>query len=127
MLLRAIKERKMPNPQSYFEIRVTDYERSYEFYTKVFEWEIKKSWGEMPYGIIKPGDGQEGGLGENPADKPPRVIIYFRSEDIDATLKAIEEAGGKIVTPKTLITEEYGYFAHFSDPDGNVIGLSGEK
>jgi predicted enzyme related to lactoylglutathione lyase len=41
---------------------------------------------------------------------------------MDATLAAIERAGGEIVIPRTDVMG-MGEFAHFRDPDGNLIGL----
>ena len=41
---------------------------------------------------------------------------------IDQTLKAVEGAGGKVITPKHAIGE-WGFMADFADPEGNVIGL----
>ena len=41
---------------------------------------------------------------------------------IDKTLKAIEKAGGKVMTPKHSIGE-WGFMADFADPEGNVITL----
>lgn len=117
----------MTNHLSYFEIRCTDYNRSLEFYNSVFKWDINASPDGPNYGIINLGKGIEGGLGQNEGNKPPFTILYFSVEDINETLAAVEKAGGRIRTPKTLITEEHGYFAHFEDPDGNLIGLSGSK
>jgi len=35
----------------------------------------------------------------------------------------IHEAGGKIILPKTLIDEQSGYMALFTDTEGNTVGL----
>ena len=35
----------------------------------------------------------------------------------------IEAAGGKLVVPKTMISDEYGYMAVFLDTEGNRIAL----
>jgi uncharacterized protein len=35
----------------------------------------------------------------------------------------VEAAGGKIMVPKTMISEEYGYMAVFVDTEGNRIAL----
>jgi hypothetical protein len=35
----------------------------------------------------------------------------------------VEEAGGYIVMPKTIISEEDGYFAIFIDSQGNKLAL----
>lgn len=58
------------------------------------------------------------------------VLIHFSCDDIEATLSAIINKGGKILTPKTKIyshTCDAGYFAVFSDSEGNRIGLHSNK
>jgi uncharacterized protein YbaA (DUF1428 family) len=44
------------------------------------------------------------------------------TDSIDKTLKAIEKAGGKVITPKHAI-RGWGFMADFADPEGNVITL----
>ena len=83
----------MTNPQTYFEIRTLDYKTSKAFYLACFDWKIDESMGDT-YGIMQLAEGQEGGLGQNPSEKPPRVIVYFGADDIDAKLAEIEAAGG---------------------------------
>lgn len=46
----------------------------------------------------------------------------IETDSIDTTLKAIEKAGGKIITAKHSIGE-WGFMADFADPEGNVISL----
>ncbi|MDP9265141.1 MAG: hypothetical protein M3O91_03330 [Chloroflexota bacterium] len=54
---------------------------------------------------------------------PSGVVAYLLAPDMDATLAAIGKAGGQVVIPKTDVMGMGGEFAHFKDPDGNVIGL----
>jgi uncharacterized protein len=35
----------------------------------------------------------------------------------------VKAAGGKVVLQKTLITPDLGYFAFFTDTEGNKVGL----
>ena len=56
------------------------------------------------------------------ASKPTGVVAYLLAPDMDATLAAIERAGGSVVIPTTNVMG-MGDFAQFRDPDGNVIGL----
>jgi uncharacterized protein len=102
------------------EILAQDLQASGGFYSGVFGWEVTP-WGEG-YVMFKAGDGVGGALIKT--DEPyPSVMFYIHVADIEAKLKEIEAAGGKTITPKTLITPEMGYFAAFSDPAGNAIGL----
>jgi len=54
--------------------------------------------------------------------KDDHPSVGVETDSIDDTLKAIEKAGGKVVTPKHAIGE-WGFMADFSDPEGNVMAL----
>lgn len=105
------------------EIPCTDLDRAGKFYTDVFGWEVTPMQG-MNYSIFKAPDGVGGGLStEAKVTEKPGVYIYIEVEDIDATLKKIEENGGKGTHPKTQVSPEHGYYAAFTDVEGNGIGL----
>src|SRR5690606_20789515 len=58
--------------------------------------------------------GESGGVGEGP------LVILF-STDLDATLRSVTEAGGRIVTPP--FSFPGGRRFHFADPSGNVLAV----
>jgi predicted enzyme related to lactoylglutathione lyase len=53
------------------------------------------------------------------------VLIYFTafSGDLSIELSRVEAAGGKVLQPKRLISEEIGYMGVFLDTEGNRIAL----
>ena len=53
------------------------------------------------------------------------TLVYFNSQsgDIDHELSRVEEAGGTIIKPKVLISNEVGYMAVIVDTEGNRIAL----
>ena len=52
------------------------------------------------------------------------TVVYLNAgEDLAECLERIEPAGGKVVVPKSKITDEYGHFALFQDSEGSVVGL----
>lgn len=56
------------------------------------------------------------------------VLIHLSVECIEATLERINANGGKTIRLKTKIeVEGMGYFAMFSDSEGNTLGLYAEK
>ena len=62
------------------------------------------------------------GPGSVPSDTGP--LIYLNGgNDLGDVLNKVEEAGGRIVMPKTLISEDAGYFAIFIDCQGNKLAL----
>ncbi len=44
-------------------------------------------------------------------------------DSITESLKRIEKGGGKVVTQRTVIGQDMGAFAVFTDPVGNEFGL----
>ncbi len=86
----------------------------------------------MDFGTEKmaflPGD--EGAIsfasGFNPS-KDGVLVSLETGNELDETLKRITENGGTMVKPKTKIEAEgRGYFALFTDSEGNRMGLYGE-
>lgn len=57
-----------------------------------------------------------------PSDKGS--LLYLNGgEDLSQAASRIESAGGKLILPKTMISEENGYFALFIDSEGNKLAL----
>jgi predicted enzyme related to lactoylglutathione lyase len=115
----------------HFEIPFDDKARATKFYSSVFGWKLTE-FPEMSYVMAETtaiDDSQQpkepgainGGLFQRPKEAP-HPTLYVGVESIDAALKKIEAAGGKVVTPNTPIPG-MGAFARVSDPEGNVIGL----
>ena len=73
--------------------------------------------------------GAAGSLVRHPEHYSPSskdgVLIYFNSptQDLAADLKRIEQAGGRIIQQKSLVTESIGYMALFLDSEGNRLAL----
>ena len=105
-----------------------DHKRAKAFYGAVFGWQFEELPGVDYVNVRTSEDGIEGGIGgvaQAVGAAPPvtsGVMAYLLAPDIDATLQAIEREGGTVVIPRT-DAGGYGEFAHFRDPDGNVIGL----
>src|SRR5207247_643498 len=59
------------------------------------------------------------------SDRTPdeRTRTYIMVDVIADTLKRIEAAGGRVLTPRTNIGSGMGAFAVFADPVGNEFGL----
>ena len=68
-----------------------------------------------------PGDGEVGGLNATGAPGPGGPLVLLYSDDLDATVTAVETAGGTI----TARPYEFpgGRRFEFSDPSGNVLGV----
>jgi predicted enzyme related to lactoylglutathione lyase len=122
----------MTNAISWFEIPTADIDRAQRFYETIFgctmmpmefpNFKMRMFPIESPMHV-------GGALVNTPqpfynissTDGP---LIYLNANpDVQIVLDKIEEAGGKIVVPKTQISPEYGYMAVFIDTEGNRIAL----
>jgi uncharacterized protein len=118
------------NAISWFEIPVRDFDRAKTFYSKIFDYEMP----EMPMGDFRMGfllsDQEKGGVGGaivegggyEPSSKGMRVYLNGGA-DLNTVLNRVPDAGGKVVTPKTDIGQDMGFYAHFEDPEGNLVSL----
>ena len=100
-----------------------DVERARLFYASIFGWTFE-DWGPPGFYLIH-GAGLQGGL--QGRDAPPTGIglrgfeVTIGVDDVDATARAIEAAGGKVVTQKFRI-ETVGDLIYFEDTEGNRVG-----
>lgn len=122
----------MKNALSWFEIPSTDIDRAQKFYEAIFEIQM------IPMDVAQirmrmfPIDDPMTGIGgavvhaegfyaPSATDGP---LIYLNANpDVAHVLDKVEEAGGKIMVPKTMISPEHGYMAVFIDTEGNRIAL----
>jgi predicted enzyme related to lactoylglutathione lyase len=124
------------NAVGWFEIPVTDMDRAVSFYETVFGFGMQRqklgpldmAW--FPW--IETGSGSPGSLVHAPDRYTPSdkgVLVYFtaHSGDLDNELARVADAGGTVLLPKTLITEEIGYMAILLDTEGNRIALHSRK
>jgi predicted enzyme related to lactoylglutathione lyase len=117
----------MGAPVSNFEINSADPAKARQFYTDVLGWKMNYM-PENDYTFVDTDSGGKGiGGGIGPLRGPaPFVTMYIVVPDIAAVLTKATKAGGKVVFPATKVgpTTTIGLF---SDPDGNVIGLTDGK
>lgn len=122
------------NTLNWFEISVSDMSRAVKFYESIFGIELpqQEMMGmQMAFFPSEDMNGKvSGALVQGPMHKPSAdgAKIYLNGNpDLANTLARIEPAGGKIVMPKTKITDEIGYMAFFVDSEGNTMALHSNK
>jgi predicted enzyme related to lactoylglutathione lyase len=103
----------------HFELPAADFERAKGFWSGVFGWKFAGSEGpfqydmtegEQPVGAVFPSE--EAGTGP---------IVYFDTDDIDATLAKIRDLGGTADEKQPIPT--IGWFARCQDTEGNSFSL----
>jgi len=105
----------------YVEIPAVDVARSAGFYQQAFGWKIRQrgdgstsfddTVGEVSGTFV---------VGRPPATEPG-FGVYIMVADAEATLAAVQAAGGEIVRPVDPAAGEV--FAWFKDPGGNILGV----
>lgn len=118
------------NAVGWFEIPVSSMDRAVKFYEAVFGVKLYVDeygpilMGWFPHDEKKPGAG--GSLVYNEDFYKPSTdgtLVYFSSVDVAIEVGKIENAGGKIIQGKTLISDDVGYMALFVDTEGNRVAL----
>jgi uncharacterized protein len=117
----------MGDPVTNFEINSADPAKARQFYSDVLGWKMD----HMPqnnYTFVDTNAGGKGiGGGIGPLrDARPFITFYVVVADLNATLQKATKAGGAIVFPATKVGPTTT-IALFSDPDGNVVGLTDGK
>ena len=99
----------------------TDLARATVFFSELFGWKFE-DWGEC-YTLFRPPEGVGGGISKaekvSPAGSP---VVYVQVDEIEPYLGRAKELGGGVAVPRTEIPT-VGWFAHLTDPDGNLVGL----
>src|SRR5688572_19109379 len=121
----------MQHAISWFEIPSTNLERATKFYETIFSFKLTPL--DMPNIKMRmfPIDdmtGVSGAVVDSGGFHKPSMtdgpLIYLNGNpELQLILDKVEEAGGKILVPKTEISPEYGSMAVFFDTEGNRIGL----
>lgn len=103
----------------HFEINAKDANRAKRFYSSLFGWKYKDS--EVPgieYYVI---DGASPGGAINPMQEEPGPVVYFDTDDIDASIAQVRDLGGK--SDDKMPIPSQGWFAACVDTEGNKFSL----
>jgi len=116
------------NAVNWIEIPVEDFDRAKTFYSAIFDYDMPEhQMGPNTMGFLLAERGGVSGAivkGEGYTPSPEGTLAYLNGgNDLSVVLGRIEEAGGQVIQPKTLITEEIGFIALFTDSEGNKVGL----
>lgn len=121
------------NALSWFEIPAADFDRARKFYSAIFDFEMPDfvmGPNRMGFFLMEQGVGVGGAIVSGPGYTPSDTgtLVYLNGgSDLINVLNKVAGAGGTVVVPKTIITDELGYFAVFRDPEGNRVALHSMK
>ena len=118
------------NSLNWFEISVTDIKSAKKFYENVFgiQMDQKEMMGmQMAFFPFEDMNGKvAGGLVQGPMHKPSpdgSKVYLNGNPDLSQALSKVEAAGGKVLMPKTKISNDIGHMAFFTDTEGNTVAL----
>ena len=124
----------MANVINWFEIPVANFERATKFYNKVLGTELAPFDNEardVRMAFFPADSGEVGGClihGDGYKPSAEGTLAYLNGgEDLSARLSRVESAGGKVVMPKTKISDEVGYIALFMDSEGNKVAFHSQN
>jgi hypothetical protein len=115
---------------NWFEIPVSDIQRAKAFYSKIFDITFQdvdtgdgNQYAFFPFDWTK---GISGSLSQGPHYKPSEdgaVLFLNGGNDCSEILTRVATAGGKLLIPKTKISDQFGYFGSFIDTEGNKLNV----
>jgi uncharacterized protein len=115
------------NAVSWFEIPATNFARAQAFYGAVLGRTIEPMvMGPITMGFLSSDPDAVGGAivhGEGTPSKLGTIVYLNGGDDLAPMLARVESAGGSVAVPKTEIGNDFGFFAHFIDTEGNKVGL----
>jgi predicted enzyme related to lactoylglutathione lyase len=105
----------------YIELAAPDVAAAKGFYASAFGWEFT-DYGPDYAGIRAPdGSDEVGALTAAATPSVEGVLALVYTEDVDASLRAVEAAGGTVTDP--IFDYPGGRRFHFTDPAGNRLGV----
>ncbi len=101
---------------NYIELKARDLEATKRFYTAALGFAFTDYGPE--YACV---EGGPAAIGFASGDAPKSPLPTFESEDLEASLEAVTQAGGKVTRP--IFDFPGGRRFHFTDPSGNEIAI----
>jgi predicted enzyme related to lactoylglutathione lyase len=120
---RSRRQTVSDHPIVHVEIPARDLKEVSQFYTEVFGWQIDSSSMEG-YPMFAAEGGPGGGFVQvsDVSHTVGRPLLFIGTDDIDASLAAVEAHGGKTIMPRTAIPH-VGWWAVFADSSDNTLAL----
>ena len=109
----------------WFELSCVEPERAWDFYRKLFRWEIEGGPAQegqgFVHGGVDTGGGIHGGIGSS-ADGEPHLTLYASVDDLQKYLERAESLGGKTIA-QPMQVDEHTSIAIFLDPQRAMFGV----
>jgi len=110
---------------THIEIPAPRFTEAIEFYSAVFGWEIELVTVDH-YAYFRIGNSGSGGAIDSsllPAAYKTGAQLTIDTDNIGNTLSLIKKHGGEVIEKRTEIPGGHGFYAIFTDPNGNYLQL----
>lgn len=114
-----------PTKLTWWDIYLPDLVVGKAFYGRVFGWTFQSFDDDFTMcfdatGTLVCGMGVSA---DPPAQGRSGLRCYFSVQDLEGHLARVEAGGGTVTIARTLISDEFGWYAEVTDPAGNPLGL----
>src|SRR5262245_24290072 len=105
----------------YLEMPATDEQRSAEFYSKVFGWNVRRRGDGRTAFDDTTGEVSGAWVPGRMPSAQPGLLFYIMVESVEAAVNAVVANGGEIV--QSIGVDAPEITARFRDPGGNIVAL----
>jgi predicted enzyme related to lactoylglutathione lyase len=105
----------------HFELGATDLERAKRFYGSLLGWSFEEYGGPTEYTVVRAEEGSPGGGIYKAAQPSGSPLVYFGTDDIEASLAQVRDLGGQPGEKKPV--PGMGWYAACTDTEGNAFSL----
>jgi predicted enzyme related to lactoylglutathione lyase len=129
--VKGFEVRGEPGTPGWFELHTRDYDKTVAFYRDVFGWDAHTAGDTDDFRYTTLGEGESALAGIMDSSPYPDEtfhagwIVYFKVDDVDATVEQVEALGGTIEKPAE--DTPYGRFAACTDPTGTRFKVLGDN
>jgi uncharacterized protein len=104
----------------HFELPADDTQRAKQFWIDLFGWQFRPMVGGFEYHMLEEGIEPMGAIYPSQAGEKG-AIIYFDTDDIDASIERVTELGGSAEDKQPI--PGTGWFARCEDTEGNPFSI----
>lgn len=104
----------------YFELPADDTQRAEDFYAELFGWQFRPTQEGFDYHMLEEGIDPGGAIYPSQTGEKG-AIIYFESDDVDASVERVNELGGSAEDKQPI--PGVGWFARCEDTEGNAFSI----
>jgi predicted enzyme related to lactoylglutathione lyase len=106
----------------HFEVPAQDGDRARSFWSGLFGWQFQNAgMPDLDYEMVRTGEDQGGAVYTSDEIAGKGVVVYFDTDDIDASIAKAREHGGEADDKQPI--PHVGWFARCKDTEGNAFSL----